>query len=438
MTLAFIDIIPILLVFVFYFLGMPIVYSLFGSTFFYFLFIDTTSQPWLILQKVMNSTQSFSMLAIPFFIMSGSVMNFGGIADKMMDFCECVTGHMRGGLAQVNVLLSMLMGGCSGSANADCAMQSKMLVPDMEKRGYSKAFSAAITAASSAATPVIPPGVNLIVFTLIAQASLGRTFAAGYVPGILMSVAMMITTSIIAKKRNYPKTREKMPPAKVIIKQGITSFWGLFFPFGIIIGMRLGMFTPSEGGAFAVLYCLIIGKFVYKKLSLRQHLIPIILDTIAGTSSVVLIMVSANVFGNYMSWINLPKIVAAAILDMTSNKYVFMMLCNVVLLIMGMFLEGGAALMIITPLLLPVARTLGINDYHFGLVALVNIMIGGITPPFGSMMFTTCGITGCKISAFLKEVWPYILALFLVLMLLTFCPVLITIVPDLIYGPGML
>ncbi|MDY3764722.1 MAG: TRAP transporter large permease subunit, partial [Candidatus Ventricola sp.] len=183
MTLTFVQILPIIMVFVFYFLGMPIVYSLFGSTFFYFLFLDTSSQPWLILQKVMNSTQSFSMLAIPFFIMSGSVMNFGGISDKLMDFCECVTGHMRGGLAQVNVLLSMLMGGCSGSANADCAMQSKMLVPEMEKRGYSKAFSAAITAASSAATPVIPPGVNLIVFTLIAQASLGRMFAAGYVPG---------------------------------------------------------------------------------------------------------------------------------------------------------------------------------------------------------------------------------------------------------------
>ncbi|MDD6158197.1 MAG: TRAP transporter large permease [bacterium] len=434
MTLAFLDLLPILLVFVFYFLGMPIVYSLFGSTFFYFLFIDTTSQPWLILQKVMNSTQSFSMLAIPFFIMSGSVMNFGGISDKMMDFCECVTGHMRGGLAQVNVLLSMLMGGCSGSANADCAMQSKMLVPEMEKRGYSKAFSAAITAASSAATPVIPPGVNLIVFTLIAQASLGRTFAAGYVPGILMSIAMMITTAIIAKKRNYPKTRDKLPPAKVILKQGLTSFWGLFFPFGIILGMRFGLFTPSEGGAFAVLYCCIIGKFVYKKLRFREHLIPILLDTIAGTSSVVLIMVSANVFGNYMSWINLPKIVAAAILDMTSNKYVFMMLCNVVLLIMGMFLEGGAALMIITPLLLPVARTLGVDVYHFGLVAIVNIMIGGITPPFGSMMFTTCGITGCPISEFLKEVWPFIVCLLLVLLLLTFCPVLITIVPDLLYG----
>lgn len=434
MTLEFVDIIPILMVFFFYFMGMPIVYALFGSTFFYFLFIDTTSLPWLILQKVMNSTQSFSMLAIPFFIMSGSIMNFGGISDKLMDFCECVTGHMKGGLAQVNVLLSMLMGGCSGSANADCAMQSKMLVPEMEKRGYSKAFSAAITAASSAATPVIPPGVNLIVFTLIAQASLGRTFAAGYIPGFLMSISMMITVAIIAKKRNYPTTRDKFPPVKEIVKQAFISFWGLFFPFGIILGMRLGMFTPSEGGAVACLYCVIVGKFIYKKLSLKEHLIPILLDTIAGTSSVVLIMVSANVFGNYMSWINLPKIVASAILSLTQNKYVFMMLTNVVLLIMGMFLEGGAALMIITPLLLPVARTLGINDYHFGLVAIVNIMIGGITPPFGSMMFTTCGITKCPITDFLKEIWPFILCLFIVLLLLTFCPTLITILPDLIYG----
>lgn len=434
MTLILIDLIPIFLVFILYFFGMPIVYALFGSTFFYFLVIDASTPAWTIMQKVMNSTQSFSMLAIPFFVMSGSVMNFGGISDKLMDFCECVTGHMRGGLAQVNVLLSMLMGGCSGSANADCAMQSKMLVPEMEKRGYSKAFSAAITAASSAATPVIPPGVNLIIFTLIAQASLGRTFAAGYIPGILMSVFMMITVAIIAKKRNYPTTREKFPSPLVILKQALISFWGLFFPFGIILGMRFGMFTPSEGGAIAVLYCFIIGIFVYKELNLKKHFIPIILDTIAGTSSVVLIMVAANVFGQYMTWINLPKIVASAVLGLTQNKYVFLLLCNVVLLILGMFLEGGAAMMIITPLLLPVALKLGVNVYHFGLVTICNIMIGGLTPPFGSMMFTTCGITGCSISDFIKEVWPFIVALLLVLLLITFCPILVTIVPDLIYG----
>jgi tripartite ATP-independent transporter DctM subunit len=434
MTLTFTQLLPIILVFILYFMGLPIVYSLFGATFFYFLVLDPSTQCWLILQKVMNSTQSFSMLAIPFFIMSGSVMNFGGISEKMMDFCECVTGHMKGGLAQVNVLLSMLMGGCSGSANADCAMQSKMLVPEMERRGYSKAFSAAITAASSAATPVIPPGVNLIVFCLIAQCSLGRVFAAGYVPGILMGISMMIVVAIISHKRNYPTTRDKFPPIKEVLKQAFISFWGLFFPFGIILGMRFGLFTPSEGGAVAVLYCFIIGGLVYRKLDLRKHFIPIVLDTIAGTSSVVLIMVSASVFGQYMTWINLPKIVTNAMLSLTSNKYVFLMLCNLILLVMGMFLEGGAALMIITPLLLPVAKSLGVDTIHFGLVAIVNIMIGGITPPFGSMMFTTCGITGCPISEFLKEVWPFILCLIAVLLLLTFCPTLVTFVPDLIYG----
>ena len=434
MTLDLIDLLPILLVFVLYFAGLPIVYSLFGASFFYFLFIDTTTVPYMIMMKVMNSTASYSLLAIPFFVMSGSIMNYGGIADKLMDFAEVITGHMRGGLAQVNVVLSMMMGGCSGSANADCAMQSKMLVPEMEKRGYSKAFSAAITAASSAATPVIPPGVNLIVYAVIAQCSLARVFAAGYVPGILMSISMMIVVAIIAKKRNYPTTRDKFPPVKEVLRQAFISFWGLFFPFGIILGMRFGLFTPSEGGAFSVVYCLIVGKFFYKKLSFKRDLIPILMDSVAGTSSVVLIMVAANVFGYYMTWINLPKVVATAVLNITGNKWVFLMICNLILLIMGMFLEGGAALMIITPLLLPVAKQLGVDVIHFGLVAITNIMIGGLTPPFGSMMFTTCGITKCAIGDFLKEVWPFILCLVVVLLLITFFPVLVTFVPNLIYG----
>ena len=425
----------IALIFVTLAVGFPIALSIgVGSTAALYIIMPQAGAFMVAAQKMFQSVNSFSLLAIPFFVMSGSIMNYGGIADKLMDFAEIITGHMRGGLAQVNVVLSMLMGGCSGSANADCAMQSKMLVPEMEKRGYSKAFAAAVSAASSAATPVIPPGVNLVVYTLIAQASLGRTFAAGYIPGFLMSGAMMITTAIIAKKRNYPTTRDKFPPWGEVFKQAFISFWGLFFPFGIIIGMRLGMFTPSEGGAFACLYCVIVGKFIYKKLSFREHMVPILMESIAGTSSVVLIMVAANVFGNYLSWINLPKIVAAGILELTQNKYVFLMLTNVVLLVMGMFLEGGAALMIITPLLLPVAKQLGVDVIHFGLVAIVNIMIGGLTPPFGSMMFTVCGITKCPISEFLKEVWPYILCLFLVLILLTFCPKLITFLPDLLYG----
>ena len=426
--------IPLILMLVMFALRVPVAYSMIIAAAVYQLFGPNSMSVTTLIQKMQSSQESFVYLAIPFFTTAGVVFNYCGITRRIMNLADVLVGHITGGMGHVNCLVSTLMGGLSGSANADAAMQSKMLVPEMEKRGYSKAFSAAITAASSAATPVIPPGVNLIIYCLLAQVSLGKVFAAGYVPGILMSISMMIVVAIIAKKRNYPTTRDKFPKASEILKQAFISFWGLFFPFGIIIGMRLGMFTPSEGGAVAVIYCFIVGGLIYRRLNFKKHFIPILLDTIAGTSSVVLIMVSASVFGQYLSWVNIPKLVANGILALTSNKYVFLMLCHVVLLILGMFLEGGAALMITTPLLLPVAQKLGVDTIHFGLVMIVNIMIGGITPPFGSMMFTTCGITKCPISEFLKEVWPFILCLLAVLLLLTFCPVLITIVPDLIYG----
>lgn len=430
----FIVYLPIVLVFVLYFAGIPIVYSLLGSTFFYFMFIDTTSPMDLILQKVLTSSQSFSLLAIPFFVMAGSIMNYSGISEKMMEFAEVLTGHMRGGLAQVNVLLSMLMGGCSGSANADAAMQSKMLVPQMQERGYSKEFSTAITAASSAATPVIPPGVNLIIYALLASCSLGRVFAAGYVPGVLMGLALMTAVAIVSKKRNYKPSRAKRASLKEIGKQALISFWGLAFPFGIILGMRIGLFTPSEGGAVAVLYTIVIGKFVYKKLNFRKHFIPIMKETISGTSSVVMIMVSASVFGYYLTWQSIPQLVTHTLTSLTTNVHVMLLLCNVILLVMGMFLEGGAALMIIAPLLVPVVAAMGVDKVHFGMICIVNIMLGGLTPPFGSMMFTTCGITDCKISDFLRESWIFMLALLVVLMLITMFPWFSLAVPNLIYG----
>ncbi|MFA6785569.1 MAG: TRAP transporter large permease, partial [Sphaerochaeta sp.] len=292
---------PVLLVFILYFSSIPIAYALFGSSLFYFALIDTSSPVDLILQKFVTSTQSFPLLAIPFFVMAGSIMNYAGISQKLMQFADVLTGHMAGGLAQVNVLLSMLMGGVSGSANADAAMQSKMLVPEMEKRGYDKAFSTAITAASSAVTPVIPPGINLIIYALIAQASVGRMFMAGYLPGLLMTVCLMVTVSIISKKRGYKPTREKKASNKEILHQGIDSIWALLFPFGIIAGLRIGIFTPSEAGAVAVFYCIIVGKFIYKQLG-KEHIIPVLKETIFGTSSVVLIIVAASVFGYYLNW----------------------------------------------------------------------------------------------------------------------------------------
>ena len=212
---TFLSILPIIIALVLYFTGIPIAYALFAAALTYFGFIDTTTMPYLLMQKFVTATQSFPFLAIPFFIMCGSIMNYGGISARLMDFADALTGHMRGGLAQINVLLSMLMGGCSGSANADAAMECKLLVPEMEKRGYGKGFSAAITAASSCVTPIIPPGINLIVYGLIAGASVGQLFAAGYVPGLLMAVALMIAVAwlLIKKIVRHPKSAATRRPA---------------------------------------------------------------------------------------------------------------------------------------------------------------------------------------------------------------------------------
>ncbi|MEA5010262.1 MAG: TRAP transporter large permease [Angelakisella sp.] len=422
--------VPVIIVFILYFSGIPIAYALFGACISYFTFIDTTSPTQLILQKFVTSTQSFPLLAIPFFIMAGAIMNYSGISEKLMKFADVLTGHMSGGLAQVNVLLSVLMGGVSGSANADAAMQSKMLVPEMEKRGYDKAFSAAITAASSAVTPIIPPGINLIVYALIASTSVSKMFMAGYIPGLLMAACLMITVTIISKKRGYKPSREKRATVKEIFVQLIDSIWALLFPFGIIAGLRLGVFTPSEAGAVAVVYCIFVGLFVYKKLNV-QHIWPILKETIYGTSTVVLIIVAASVFGYYMNWERIPQLITESLLGITQNKYLMLALINVLLLVMGMFLEGGAALIILAPLLVPVVKTLGVDPIHFGLICIVNIMIGGITPPFGSMMFTCCAITGAPMGKFIKESIPFIIAMLISLLIVTYCEPLVMFLPNL-------
>lgn len=423
---------PVILVFLLYFSGIPIAFALFGSSIFYFSFLDTTSPVDLIFQKFITSTSSFSLLAIPFFIMAGSIMNYAGISEKLLKFADVCIGHLPGGLAQSNVLLSMLMGGVSGSANADAAMQSKMLVPEMEKKGYDKAFSAAITAASSAVTPVIPPGINLIIYALIAGVSVGKVFTAGYIPGVVMALALMVTVHIISKKRHYKPSRERHATAGEIGKQALESIWALLFPFGIILGLRIGLFTPSEAGAVAVLYCFIVGKFIYKNLR-KEHFLPIVMETITGTSTVVLIIVAANVFSYYMSWERIPQQITNLILGAVDNKYLFLLVVNIILLLLGMFIEGGAALIIVAPLLCPVAAQFGIDLVHFGLICIVNIMIGGLTPPFGSMMFTCCSITDCEISKFVKESIPFIIALLITLLILTYCPQIIMFLPNLIY-----
>ncbi len=423
---------PILIVFVLYFTGIPVAFALFAAALFYFGVIDTSSPVDLIYQKFITSAQSFPLLAIPFFVMAGSIMNYAGISDKLMNVADVLTGHMQGGLAQSNVLLSCLMGGVSGSANADAAMECKMLVPEMEKRGYSKGFSAAITAASSAVTPIIPPGIDLIIYALLAQVSVAKMFAAAYLPGFVIAACLMISVHFIAKKRGYAPTREKKATAKEIVAQCADSLWALLFPLGIVLGIRIGLFTPSEAGAFAVLYCTLVGIFVYKGLKV-SHIPKIFVETINGTATVILVIVAANIFGYYMSWERIPTMLTTLLLGITTNKWLMLLMINLLLLVMGMFLEGGAALIIVAPLLIPVVKTLGVDPIHFGAMCIVNIMIGGLTPPFGSMMFTCMSITGCKLNEFVKECFPFIIAEIIGLLLVTFIPAISMCIPNLIF-----
>ncbi len=422
---------PVIIVMLLYFTSIPIAFALLAAALAYFTFADVGTPPDLILQKFITSPASFPLLAIPFFIMAGEIMNYSGISARLMSMADVLTGHLRGGLAQVNVLLSTLMGGISGSANADAAMQSKILVPQMTQRGYSAPFSTAITAASSAIAPVIPPGINLIIYALIAQVSVAKMFIGGYTPGLLMCLGLMFTVHLIARKRNYQPSREKMASAREIFTQFKESIWGLLLPFGIIFGIRFGIFTPTEAGAMAVLFCLLIGIFFYRELK-WEHLPIILKNTVLSTCSVMLIIISASVFGQYMSWERIPHLLTKSILAVSSSPWILLIVINLLLLVLGMFLEGGALLIIVAPLLVPLMKTLHIDLIHFGLIMIVNIMIGGITPPFGSMMFTTCAITGVSVGQFIREIWPFIVALLLVLGIVTYLPSVVMFLPNLL------
>ncbi|MCR5290345.1 MAG: TRAP transporter large permease [Treponema sp.] len=410
---------PIAVLFILFFMNVPIALSLIGSTLYYFVFINDNMPTSLVIQQFVSAVESFPYLAVPFFIMLGSVMNYSGLSDSLMDFAEVLAGHLKGGLAQVNCVLSALMGGISGSANADAAMESKILVPAMLKKGMPLDFSAAVTASSSAVSPVIPPGNNLIMYALISGVTVGDMFLAGYTPGILMTIALMITVYIIAVKRGYAPSREKRATPIEVLRQAFKSIFALCIPFVIILGMRLGVCTPSEAGGVAVLFAFVIGVFAHHKLKL--HHIPLILkETVQSTGSVMIIIAAAKAFGFYMSCESIPEMITTALLGLTENKFLLLMVINVVLLVVGMFIEGGAALIILAPLLVPAVMSRGVDPLHFGVIIIVNIMIGGLTPPFGSMMFTVCSIVNCRFDKFVKQVWPFIVALIIVLVLVTY------------------
>lgn len=423
---------PLIAVLALFFLGVPCSFAMLIVTIPYFM-ADPFISMAVVAQKMIASCESTSLMAIPFFIAAGAIMGYSGITEKLMAFGNACVGHLVGGLGHVNVLVSVFMGGVSGSGAADCATDCKLLVPEMIKYGYSKAYSAAITAATGVITPIIPPGINLILFACLAECSVGRLLASGYVPGVLLALGMALVNHVISKKRGYGGDRDHMIPLKELLKLSVTAFWALFLPFGLIMLLRFGVCTPTEGGVLMAFYSIVIGKFVYKKLELKQ-LPEIMLEAVMTTAPVMLIICASNVFSHYMTWENIPRQLANFIIGFTSNKYMFLLLCNIIFLVIGCFMDAMAAMIIVVPLLIPVVRYFGIDIIHFGLMMCFNVGLAAITPPFGTYIFFVSGALRIRASDLIKELIPFLLVSVVVLILVTYVPWISTLVPNLMYG----
>ncbi len=424
--------VPIVIMFALLLLEFPVAFSIFASTLVYFVFFSDLPLM-IVVQRIAEGLSSYALLAIPFFIMAGIFMNHSGISKRLLAFSEILTGHMRGGLAQVNIVLSTLMGGLSGSNIADAAMNSKLIVPFMLKRGYAKGFSASVTAASSLITPIIPPGIALILYGYINNVSIGRLFLAGIIPGLLMCVLMMILVNRIAARRGYRPERDH----RVTIGEVLTGFkaaaLAFTLPIIIIVGIRFGVFTPTEAGAIAVLFALIIGFVVYREMDLRTFRTGLVESVLASANVLIIIAVSYG-FSKFLTWEQLPQNIALFISGNFDNPFLFLLMVNFVLIILGMFIEGNAILIVISPLLVAAAKAMGVDLVHFGIVFILNCAIGTLTPPLGTVMFTTCTIIGVPVKDFIREILPFWVVLLVSLLIVTFIPQVSLFLPNLVYG----
>ena len=423
---------PVLILAILFLVGIPVAIAMILCVIPYFQMDSVTMPVYMIVQRMIANTESISLMAIPFFISAGAIMNHSGITRRLMDLAEVLVGHMVGGLGQVNILLSTMMGGLSGSCAADAAQESKILVPEMLRRGYDKPFCAAVTAASSLITPVIPPGIGLVLYGFLVNVSVGQMFVAGYIPGLIMMAGLMMLVHYLSKKRGYVPSRTHRASGKEIGREFVKSLWALGLPVLLIVGLRFGVFTATEGGAICALYSLFVGKFVYKELEFKM-LPKIMVEAVLGTCSVMLVMCTANVFAYYMSWERIPHVLSATIATLTNNKYVFILIVNVLFLILGMFLEGTPSMIILVPLLFPTVQALGIDPVHFGIIVVMNICIGAITPPFGVIIYLVAPLLKMRVAEFIKELWPFIGVLIAALAIVTYLPDVFMWLPRLVY-----
>jgi tripartite ATP-independent transporter DctM subunit len=411
-------------------IGLPVAWALAGGALLYFAFLQERVPELVVVHRMVSGVNSFPLLAIPFFILAGALMNAAGITDRIFDFARALVGWMRGGLGHVNVAASVFFAGMSGAAVADAGGLGMVEIKAMRNAGYDPGFAVGVTAASSTIGPIIPPSLPLVIYGVVASASIGQLFAAGLIPGFLMAGALMIMVAFYARRRNYPRDERLM--LSVIWFTFRRAFLSLMTPVLIIGGILFGVFTPTEAAVIAAAYALFLGTVVYRTLTPRR-LLHVSMETIETTAIVLMIVAAASIFAWILNSLRIPQQFAGLILSMTENEILILLLINAVILVVGLFMETIAAITILVPVLLPIALQVGMDPIQFGIVLVLNLMIGLLTPPVGMVLYVLSRVSGVPFERCAVATLPFMIPLLVVLMLVTFVPALSMWLPSMLY-----
>lgn len=410
-------------------LGMPVAFAIGIAGTSYFLL------PWVFLpestavQRIVAASQSFPLLAVPLFILVGNLMNSSGITPRLIGLATVLAGWLRGGLAQSTIVLSTLMGGISGSAVADAAMQSRILGKPMMEQGYSRGFTAAILSVGGLVTATLPPSLGLILYGFLGEVSIGRLFIAGVVPGFLLAILLMTVTWITAVRRGYEPINDTMPTGGDVWRELKTGFWAILFPVWLLVGIRFGYFTPSEAGAFAVVYALFVGFVVYRTMTLAV-LFDALRKSIRDVGMIMLIILFSGTFAYVLTFERVPQSIAAYALTALSDPTILLFTIAGFLLVISMFIEATVLVMLLTPILVPVITAAGIDPVHFGLIMMTLVTFGGMTPPVGVSMFTVCGILKASYKDYTLELIPFAIAVLVLVSLMILFPQIVLFLPN--------
>ncbi|KFB10813.1 TRAP transporter large permease [Nitratireductor basaltis] len=410
-------------------LGVPVGISLAASSA-VFIFLDGRIPDVVVIHRMVNGVDSFPLLAVPFFILAGNLMNTAGITERIFDFAKALVGWMRGGLGHVNIGASVIFAGMSGAAVADAGGLGAIEIKAMRDAKYEPGFAVGITAASSTIGPIIPPSLPMVIYGVVAGASIGQLFAAGLVPGLLMAVSLMVMVAWYARKRNYP--RDQAFRISILYYTFKRAFLSLLTPIIIVGGILTGAFTPTEAAIAACAWAMFLGLFVYRSLPWKRFL-RVSMDTIETTAVVLFIVAAASIFAWILTSNRVPEHFASLILTVSENPIIVLLLINLILLVVGCFMETVAAITILVPVLLPIAMQMGVDPVHFGVILVLNLMIGLLTPPVGMVLYVLSRVSKVPFERCMSATLPFLVPLFLVLLAVTFIPAVTMWLPTLIY-----